>query len=206
MMTASGITGNERRFLGLPTRLTLLLPLLFIFIFIIVLITTALFCSGRGVCFDWWRKLDLPVNSRITDYFFPKAKNKEDLNRFQPQSLYWFYRENGYQCGIEGQLLSDDHFEWKLMTRKGQEVRLNLNGPGINYYLRHPYYNEDKGEWAEDNRVTDPSYFRINDYVRVVWDCPIEDPAQMIDDKGMINAEYLRFIPVSVSRATDENN
>jgi len=97
-------------------------------LFLVFLVLTAvdLFRPDLGLRQRLWRGAGLPVNKTAVEVMTPKIT---DPDFWQPEKMYWYFKDQekldpkqGYVCAIEGELLRELGFFWKVKTKNGQEL------------------------------------------------------------------------------------
>ncbi len=152
----------------------------------------------------------LGINIKDEKFLKDISPKTTELDKFDLTGLYWYLKDQktldnskGYSCAFIGEIKSKQDKGMNVVINNNQEFTLqidNITG-SIEYYLRVPNFDEDTGEWLESFRVADSSYFNNGDKVLVTWDCPSDNPEDMLEGNSkMVKQEYLIVEPLSLSK------
>jgi len=196
--------GRERRKKTERVQIKVAVALGGLFLVFLVLTAVDFFSPGFGLRQRLWRGAGLPVNKTAVEVMTPKIT---DPDFWQPEKMYWYFKDQekldpkqGYVCAVEGELLRELGFFWKVQVKNGQELTFSFENSQPEFFIRKPVYDEIEDEWNETRRKTSIEAFAQGDYVRVKWDCPVADPEAMLDEKGYLMSEYQIITPREVSK------
>lgn len=183
--------------------------LVFLFVGLLFLlasfVTFDLLYKEKAYLNPFFSRLGLTKINFVREVFSPKLHS---LPVWGESDFYWYSKDQrgldgskGFNCAVAGKLLDLPRFGfWQVKAKSGQIFSADTRAPEINYIVRHPYFDEEVGQWMEFPRVAGMNDFEQGDIVLIEWNCPIDSPRFMVEQNNLVKEEFLKVNPDVISR------